>query len=661
MIMRRITVTLLFIILSLPSISFADTTWLDTIEMDQALQTWGHPQRNLNYLRHPLSIAGQSYPSGLGVWAKSLIWIDLGRGAGTFRADVGLDDESTHGRVEFIVVIDGETVWRSGIMKHGDPPKSFDIDTNGKRYMALVVEPVGDGNDQDWGDWANARWDTLWSEPVEAHGERNERYILTPKAPDRPHLNSALTYGTRPGLPVEYSIPCTGRRPIIFTAMGLPDGLSIDRKRGWIIGTPVKAGTYNTTLSAANAVGTSTKSLQIVVGEQLALTPPMGWSSWNAWCANPNQVRLLAAARSIVQFGLIDHGYSYINVDDGWQGLRGGKYNGIQPDPVKFPAFKGMLGQIHSMGLKVGVYSGPWICSYCGYTGGSSDSPDGAWTPNLRNLPDNGHTFGKYSFAENDANEWASWGVDYLKYDWWPTEEPQVARMSKALRSSGRNIVYSVSNSASLDKGPMLMQYAQLWRASGDIRDNWPSLYSNGFSQTPWAAYSGPGHWADPDMMVLGNVGFDPDGWGSRTHATNLTPDEQYTHMSMWSLLAAPLILGCDLTKLDPFTVGLLSNDEVIAVDQDPLGKPAVRVSGDYFHEIWMRPLHDGSYAVGIFNLAPGTYTYKVSLADLGLTGKYRVRDLWRQQDLGGFGDEFTTPVFGHGVRLIRLYSLKSN
>jgi alpha-galactosidase len=636
-------------LLTLLAPAYADTVWLDTLEMDQAIQTWGQPQRNLSDQRTPITIAGKMYSAGLGVQTRSVIWIDLGYGAGRFKADVGVDDTS-QGSAKFAIGVDGATVWSSGLMKNGDEALPVDIDVNGKRYMTLVVEGPSNGVNVDW---ANAHWDTQWSAPIEARAERNAAYVLTPPIPDAPRLNNALRYGARPGDPFEYTIPCTGKRPIDFSATGLPDGLTLDTAEGRIVGMPKRPGTFEVGLTATNALGVARRPLEIVIGDQLALTPPMGWSSWNAWCAAPSQDRVLAAAESMVKFDLIDHGFAYVNIDDGWQGLRGGKYNGIQPNE-KFPNFPAMLAQIHELGLKLGVYSGPWICSYCGYTGGSSDDPTGAWSPALRNLPDNGWVFGKYSFAQNDAQEWASWGIDYLKYDWYPTNEPQVALMSDALRGSGRNIVYSVSNSASLDKGPMLMRYAQLWRASGDIRDNWPSLYNNGFSQSAWASYSGPGHWADPDMMVLGDVGFGSD-WGSKTHPSLLTPDEQYTHISLWCLLAAPLILGCDMTKLDPFTVGLLTNDEVIAVDQDPLGKPATRVAADYFHEVWMRPLYDGSYAVGIFNIAPGTMTYKLPLSNLQISGHFSVRDLWRQEDLGTYGDTFETEIPGHGVRLLRL------
>jgi alpha-galactosidase len=631
-----------------------DTVWLDSLSTDQSLQMWGQPQRNLNYLRGPLSIDGKTYTTGVSVWARNQYWVNLGHGSGRFIADVGVDDSSS-GSVNFVIVIDGAIVWQSGDMHQKDPAKHVDIDTNGGRYMLLATEKGADGNGQDYGDWCNAHWDTDWSDPIEAYGERLNPYILTPAPSPAPHLNNPLVYGVRPNDPVVYTIPCTGLRPIKFSATGLPPGVEIDPHKGWLVGKPAEPGAYDIHLTAINAAGISKKNLKFIVGDRLALTPPMGWSSWNAWCADPTQARVLDAANSLVKFDLIDHGFTYVNIDDGWQAPRGGKFNGIQPQIEKFPDFVVMVKKVHSLGLKFGVYSGPWICSYCGYTGGSSDDPNGVWTTDLRNLPNSGHIFGQYSFAEDDVRQWTAWGVDYLKYDWWPNDDQHVSEMSNDLSASGRNIVFSVSNSASLQMGPMLQKYAQLWRASGDIRDNWPSLFNNGFSQSPWAAYSGPGHWADPDMLALGNVGFDPDGWGTTTHPTKLTPDEQYTHMSLWALLSAPLILGCDLTKLDPFTVGLLSNDDVIDVDQDTLGKPAVKVSGDYFHEDWVRPLADGSYAVGIFNLAPGGYTYHISPSDLGLSSAYTVRDLWREKDLGDFGSSFSTFINGHGVTLLRL------
>jgi alpha-galactosidase len=631
-----------------------DTVWLDTIQTNLAQMPWGRPQRNLAFGRTPISIGGKAYQVGLGVIASSKIWIDLGRGVKDFKAEVGADDAGGGRGVQFVIACDGRTLWKSGVMHKGDPAQAVNVDVSNKSYMLLAVEDADGQYYGDKADWANARWDTYWSEPDQASSELNPAVVLTPPTPRKPHLNSALRYGVRPNSPFEYTIPCTGRPPLRFLAEGLPAGLTLDPTKGRIQGRLAKAGVFHVKVSATNSLGSDTKAMDIVVGNAIALTPPMGWSSWNAWCTSPSQARILAAAHAFVDTRLIDHGFTYVNVDDGWQGPRGGKLNGIQPNE-KFPDIHSAIAEIHRLGLKFGVYSGPWINSYSGYTGGSSDDPTGKWTPDLRKLPNDGHTVGKYSFATNDAQEWASWGVDFLKYDWYPNDEKEVARMSRALRSTGRDIVYSISNSAHIEQGPMLEKFAQLWRDSGDIRDNWSSLYSNGFRSEGWEKFAGPGHWPDPDMMVLGNVGFGSQGWGTTTHPTGLTPDEQYSHMSLWCLLAAPLILGCDLTKLDPFTMGLLTNDEVIAIDQDPLGASAKKVGGDYFHEIWAKPLSDGSLAVGIFNVGPGHAKYDVPLTNLGIAGRFQVRDIWRQKNYPAGTTDVQETINGHGVLLLKL------
>lgn len=188
-----------------------------------------------------------------------------------------------------------------------------------------------------------------------------------------------------------------------------------------------------------------------------------------------------------------------------------------------------------------------------------------------------------------------------------------------------------------------------MWRTTGDINDKWQSVSRIGFSQQ-YAGYAGPGHWNDPDMLVLGTV-----GWDLGLRPTKLTPDEQYTHVSLWCLLAAPLMIGCDLTRIDPFTFSLLSNDEVLDIDQDPLGKPAsvVREEGDRL--IYSRPLEDGSIAVGLFNKGTEKAVVTARWTDLGLSGRQSVRDLWRQKDLGVFQNEFVAEVAPHGVILVKI------
>lgn len=458
-----------------------------------------------------------------------------------------------------------------------------------------------------------------------------------------------------------------------FAADPLPPGLHFDSATGQITGAIVAPGEHVVTLRAKNARGQAEKQFRIIVGERIALTPPLGWSSWNCWGDAVSQDHVLSAARAMAAKGLRDHGWTYINIDDGWQGPRGGSFNAIQPNK-KFAEIKAMADEIHRLGLKLGIYSSPWRGTYAGYVGGSSDNADGtyAWVasgdvnefyklnkdpkapgakPNWINW-----TFGKTSFAANDARQWAAWGVDYLKYDWFPNDVPHVTEMAEALRATGRDVVFSLSNTGIYDNAPDYVRLANVWRTTGDIVDSWESVSRNGFSQDRWAGYTGPGHWSDPDMLVLGAV-----GWGPDLHATHLTADEQYTHMSLWSLLSAPLLLGCDLAQLDDFTLGLLTNDEVLAIDQDPLGKQATQISNRDGHVVYAKTLEDGSFAVGLFNRTdtPAKIGLKwgpwgtLPTPHVGTT--LRVRDLWRQQDIGDFKETFETSVAPHGVVLVRL------
>jgi alpha-galactosidase len=356
--------------------------------------------------------------------------------------------------------------------------------------------------------------------------------------------------------------------------------------------------------------------------------------------------------------GLINHGWTYINIDDGWQGKRGGKFNGLQGN-AKFPDMKSMSDQVHKLGLKLGIYSTPWVTSYATYPGGSAESPEGTWEKpsiskrgnvNKKILP---WAIGKYSFATNDARQWAEWAIDYLKYDWNPNEEPETREMFYALRTSGRDVVFSLSNNTPFGNAPALSRLANCWRTSGDIRDTWQSMSGKGFGEDRWAPYQRPGHWNDPDMLVVGQTG----GWGARQpKPTKLTADELYTHISLWCLVSAPLLIGCDLEQLDDFTLNLLANDEVLGVNQDTLGKQATCVSRIGDLRVYAKDLADGSRAVGLFNSGSGeSATVTAKWADLNLTGKCAVRDLWRQKDLGIFEGEFTKPIPAHGAELVKI------
>ena len=485
------------------------------------------------------------------------------------------------------------------------------------------------------------------------------QYILTPKAGPAPRINGPKVFGVRPGHPVLFTIPATGDRPISFSADNLPKELKLDSKTGRISGSLSKTGEYNITLHAKNKIGQTTRSLKIVVGESIALTPPMGWNSWNVYASKVTQELVLANAKAMANSGLIDHGWSYMNIDDVWQGKRGGKYKAIMSNDSTFPDIQSLCDEVHQMGLKIGIYSTPWVESYGHHIGGSAMNPEGTFERTKENIPRNKkqlpYAIGEYKFWENDVKQFADWGFDYLKYDWNPIELPETKAMFDLLRGSGRDIILSLSNSTPFASIGELSKVSNAWRTGGDIRDNWKSLKSRLLTQDKWAPYAGPGHWNDPDMMIVGWV-----GWGKGPYPTHLTPDEQYSHMSAWCLQSVPLLLGNDLTKLDDFTLSLLTNDEVLAVNQDPLGKQATVISKTDSCGVLAKDLEDGSKAAGLFNVTDSiTRKLTVKWSELGINGKYIVRDLWRQKDIGIFDNEFSADVKPHGVVMISLRKAK--
>jgi alpha-galactosidase len=485
---------------------------------------------------------------------------------------------------------------------------------------------------------------------------------LTPPAPATPRINGPAVFGVRPGSPFLYTIPATGERPVTFSADGLPDGLQLNSSSGIITGVLKQKGEFITTLHASNKLGHADKKFRIVVGEDIALTPPMGWNSYNVWGCGVDQEKTVRSARAMIAAGLDQHGWTYVNMDDGWQGQRRGPSNALQADTKRFNDIKQMCADIHDLGLKVGLYHTPWVQSYGGKAGGTSEDPKGLWNPkeqwpgknppNIKRLP---KAIGKYSFVAADARQFAEWGFDYLKYDWAPVEAPETKEIADALRATGRDIVLSLSNNHpnSLFAGiQQVAPLAQSWRTTGDINDSWRSVSGIGFNQDKWAPFARPGHWNDPDMLVVGYV-----GWG-KPRPTNLTPDQQYSHISMWCLLSAPLIIGCDLEKLDPFTLGLLTNDEVLAIDQDELGSQAVRVGSNGAIDFYLKHLADGSFALGLFNRGEQPASTGLDkIGAMGLSGNFKARDLWRQKDIADFDpnkSSFTLPPYG--VLLLRLW-----
>lgn len=496
------------------------------------------------------------------------------------------------------------------------------------------------------------------------------RFILTPPAPDTPRINGPRIYGARKGAEFLYRIPVTGIRPMAFEAKGLPRGLKLDPETGIIKGKARKNGTWVVNLKASNALGADERQLKIVIGDKIALTPPMGWSSWNCWGTGITQERAMATARALLETGLADYGWTYVNIDDGWQGQRGGKENALQPNSA-FPDMKSLGDYLHSNGLKLGIYSSPWAGTFAGHAGSSCDSPEGKYwwmeegavTPffqvdQTKISRDSLWYFGEYSFARQDARQWAEWGVDYVKYDWNAIDAWWLIDMRQALLATGRDIVFSLSCHTGYSLGPVLQENSECWRTGGDVKDSWTKIMNAGIRQERWAGYTRPGSWPDADMLVIGKVGWGPGGMREHEHHwTNLTADEQYSHISLWALLSSPLLIGCDLCDIDPFTLSLLTNNEVIDINQDPLAFQAAKTEGDAEHAVYVKPLEDGSVAIGLFNFSEEPRMLGFRPHNLDLIGSQTIRDLWRQKDIAKIAqtDWWETRVAPHGVVFLRV------
>ena len=616
--------------------------WVEDLGLEKFSQRRGRPRAARTLRDQPIVLGGVAYAHGIGTRSISEFVIDLKGSATRFRSMVGIDDalRGGVGSVTFEVWADDVRVAESGPMRAGDAPRLVSASLTGARILTLLVDDGGDTSNDDEVVWAGAM-----IELVEGGPPRPEPFIPAPEQPaviapvleaTTPAIHGPRVTGATPGRPFLFRVPATGAPPLRFAARGLPPGLSIDPATGIITGALRKPGESRVTLTVRGPGGSARRELRIVGGaDALARTPPMGWNSWNVWGPAVDAQKVLAAAEWLDRSGLAAHGYQYVVIDDAWMGSRTADGT-LQPNE-KFPDMRGLADAVHARGLKLGIYSSPGPKTCEGF-------------------------LGSHQHEARDAATFASWGVDFLKYDWCSYEEiapdhslPELQKpyfvMRDALAQVDRDIVFALCQYGYGDVWKWGADAGgHLWRSSGDLLDQWANLESVGFRQAGREAWTRPGEWNDTDMLVVGTL-----GWGPNLRPTRLTQNEQILHLSLWSLQAAPLFIGADLSRLDDFTLALLTNDEVIDVDQDPLGKAAGRVWRDVRREIWARPLHDGTMAVGLFNrgLAPAEVT--VQWSQLGLNGSQPVRDLWRRQDLGAFADKFSATVPRHGAVLVKI------
>jgi alpha-galactosidase len=621
-----------------------NAVWLDEIPLTHCEEAVQIPYPRQSVYEKPLTVAGTVYSRGIGTHSLFEWMLDVRGAAETFEAWVGVDDETKNrGTVVFEVWADEVCVFRSGVMRCGDPVQHVQADLRGAQKVLLATRTAGDGMGYDHGDWCNAY---IVMEPGAA-----ERPVPIPiefdTTPmpiaeiDRAELGiwGPRVTGATPGKPFLFRIPASGKGQLSFRAKGLPKGLYLDRATGIISGSVAEAGTWVVRLKVKDDEGEVRRDLTIRAGRNmLAQTPPMGWNSWNAWyTAQIDEKKVREAADAMASSGLAAKGYQYVNIDDGWVGER--DESGKIAANEYFPDMSALTDYIHSFGLKCGLYSSPGPRTCCGHEG-------------------------SYQHEVLDAERYAEWGFDYLKYDWCSYEElagldaplselqEPYRKMGEALLNCPRDIVFSMGQGGMGEPWLWAHEFgANLWRDTWDISDQWGPVVCLGMTQIPLAQYAGPGHWNDPDMLIVGMI-----SWGTaKQHPTGLRPNEQISHFTMWSMVAAPLLLGCDLTKLDPFTFNLIANPEVIDVDQDPLGKAAERLPSEGAAEIWIRPLFDGTRAVSLLNQLPWKQTIVISPQQLGVAAGSPVRDLWQRRDIGPLDGEMRLEVAPRGAVLLRV------
>jgi alpha-galactosidase len=485
----------------------------------------------------------------------------------------------------------------------------------------------------------------------------DEYPMLTPAPGPVPRINGPRAYGARPNRPFLYRIPCTGERPIRFSASGLPAGLRLDEETGIIRGvTPSTAGSHTVTIGARNRHGKTSRELRIVIGDTLSLTPQMGWNSWYTHYAHVTDQVIREAADAMVSSGMADFGYEFISIDDCWarrtdspnprhRGEPRDSSGAILPN-ADFPDMRALADYIHTKGLKAGTYTSPGPLTCGGYTG-------------------------SWQHEEQDARTIAGWGFDLLKYDLCSyrktpgvktAEDDQAPyrKMGPIVRAQPRDIVLNLCQYGRAEVWKWGGETGQSWRTTGDLgleKDTGlPGFYSIAFQNAEHWEYAGPGSWNDPDYILIGVIG-DARSWqsGKPPERVKLTASEQYSYMSLWALMASPLFFGGDMSRLDPFTLNVLCNAEVIEVDQDLLGKQAriVRRTKDEF--VLAKPLEDGSVAAGLFNLTREPREIACTLQEAGAAARVGVRDVWRQQDDGTASGELRRTVGPRGVALLRL------
>ena len=457
-----------------------------------------------------------------------------------------------------------------------------------------------------------------------------------------PRINIADVFGASPDKPIILRIPVTGERPIKYGVKNLPKGLVLEN--GIITGKVEKSGNYTVILSAENQLGYDEKKLVMEITENtVLLTPLLGFSCWNAYGSDVSQEKIEETAKKMIESGICEYGYSYINTDSGWQKEYGGKYDAIMPNE-KFPDMRKMCDTIHAYGLKCGIYSTPmltaWGCpkefeSIPGCTQGEADE--------LFSLMNNG--VGKIRKEKNNVAQWTEWGFDYLKYDWVPCDPYNAEQMRKELVKSERDFAFCITIGARNEYINYWSKYCNSFRNNHDARGTWAIFIRNYKSYSEHITDMKKGHFYDFDMLDVGTCNLFPEG-------QQFTEDEQILVYSFRAFIGSPIQISSTLDDLNEFELSLYCNEEIIAINQDTAFSPAkpymmLEDEKKCIH-IYKRKLSDGGYGIAVFNLGETPETIKIYLDDIS-----DIRDVWAKKDMGTT-DIITVRLLPHTVRILK-------
>ena len=692
--MRIIISQLLIIVfgfLILQSYAIAETVWLDSLNLNRAIQGWGKPTVNKTVGGAGMSIAGTKFQRGFGTHSIGKICIALKGGSDRFTAKVGIDDEVGAGRgtVEFRVSVDGKLVWASGIMKCGDPAKMVDVNLKGVKQMILSVSDSGDNYNFDHSDWADASFEVSGQKPETV--ESGQPTIATTVPSDKPEIHQPLIYGNHPNTPFHFTIPASGREPLKFSAVDLPSGLKLDPSAGIITGMIKSSGAYQVHITVSNSFGKANAVLKLVSGDTIALTPPLGWNSYDAYGDNVTEEEILSNARVMAE-NLKAHGWSYVVVDYRWYdpgahdnnaNARAGaelsmdKFGRLIPAPNRFPSasdemgFRKIAEEVHKLGLKFGIHIMRGIPKNAVkanlpiegsqfHAGDAANMNDKCgWCADMYGVK--GNTPAGQAYYDSLFKLYALWGVDFVKVDdlTEPYHTDEVVAVHNAITKCGRSIVFSTSPGATaVSQAKHVGANANMWRLTGDFWDEWSALNAEFDVIANWIGKGGPGYWPDPDMLPLGHLSVKNRSSGP-DRFTNFTKAEQVLMLTLWSMAPGPMMIGGNLVGADAWELNLLTNDEVLAINQDALEKQEQRIVKEVGYEIWTKELADGSMAVAVFNRGAEDATVPISLAEMKLDGRYKVRNLWLKKNLDILSGKLNVQVLAHSAVLLKLTLMK--